>query len=84
MNFNILSCAEQELFDAVDYYNEQSPGLGYEFAAEIKKTFERIEDFPEAWPLISERTRRCMTTDSLMVCCIRLKRQISSFWPSCT
>jgi hypothetical protein len=61
MNVRILSCAEQELADAVDYYNEQYPGLGFEFAAEVKITLSRIVSFPNAWPLFSQRTRRCMT-----------------------
>jgi hypothetical protein len=61
MNIRILSCAEQELVDAVDYYNEQCPGLGFEFAAEVKSTLSRIVSFPNAWPLFSQRTRRCMT-----------------------
>lgn len=61
MNIRILSCAAQELADAVDYYNEQCPGLGFEFAAEVKSTLSRIVFFPNAWPLFSQRTRRCMT-----------------------
>lgn len=61
MKIQVLSCAEQEFAETVDYYNEQCPGLGYEFAAEVKDTFNRIESFPEAWPLISSRSRRCMT-----------------------
>ncbi len=61
MNIRVLSCAEQELADAVDYYNEQCPGLGYEFAAEVKSTLTRIDSFPNAWPRFSNRTRRCMT-----------------------
>jgi len=61
MKIRVLSCAEQEFAEAVDYYNDQFPGLGFEFAAEIRKTFERILSFPEAWPLFSPRTRRCMT-----------------------
>lgn len=61
MKVRILSCAEQEFADAVDYYNEQCPGLGYEFAAEIKNTISRITSFPDAWPLFSRRTRRCLT-----------------------
>ena len=61
MNIRILSCAEQELADVVDYYNEQCPGLGFEFAAEVKSTLSRIVSFPNAWPLFSQRTRRCMT-----------------------
>ena len=42
MNVRILSCAEQELADAVDYYNKQCPGLGFEFVAEVKSTLSRI------------------------------------------
>lgn len=61
MNIRILSCAEQEFAQAVDYYNEQYPGLGYEFAAEVKSTLTRIVSFPNAWPIFSQRARRCMT-----------------------
>jgi toxin ParE1/3/4 len=61
MKVAILSAAEAELADAVDYYNGQSEGLGYEFAAEIKETIARIVGFPEAWPRLSARTRRCRT-----------------------
>jgi plasmid stabilization system protein ParE len=61
MNIRILSCAEQELADVVDYYNKQHPGLGFEFAAEVKSTFSRIVSFPNAWTVFSQRTRRCMT-----------------------
>jgi len=60
MNIRILSCAEREFSEAVDYYNEQSPGLGFEFAAEVSRAFNRIRSFPEAWPTFSKRTRRCM------------------------
>lgn len=60
MKIRVLSCAEQEFAETVDYYNEQCPGLGYEFAAEVKNTFDRIKSFPEAWPLISSRSRRCI------------------------
>jgi plasmid stabilization system protein ParE len=60
MKIRILSCAEQEFEESVDFYNEQCPGLGYEFAAEVKNTFDRIQSFPEAWPLVSNRSRRCI------------------------
>ena len=42
-------------------YNEQSGGLGYEFAAEVKRTMARILQFPDAWASLSPRTRRCRT-----------------------
>ncbi|MDO9043455.1 MAG: type II toxin-antitoxin system RelE/ParE family toxin [Desulfocapsaceae bacterium] len=61
MNIIILAHAEQEFIEAVDYYNVQCPGLGYEFATEITTTLNRISSFPEAWPRISPRTRRCIT-----------------------
>ena len=61
MKIRFLACAEQEFAEAVDYYNEQSSGLGYEYAVEVNNTLSRIVSFPEAWPLFSRRTRRCMT-----------------------
>nr|VFK19932.1 MAG: hypothetical protein BECKLPF1236B_GA0070989_11923 [Candidatus Kentron sp. LPFa] len=48
MKLLVLSCAESEFAEAVDYYNAQYPGLGYEFAAEVQRTFERIRHHPHA------------------------------------
>ncbi len=62
MKIEIIACAEQEFAEAVDYYNEQSQGLGFKFAEEVKCTFNRILRFPEAWPKISRNTRRCITS----------------------
>lgn len=61
MNIKFLAPAEDELFEAVAYYNTQSEGLGYEFASEVKRTIERIIQYPEAWFPLSKRTRRCRT-----------------------
>jgi len=60
MKLLILACAEAEFAEAVDYYNEQCPGLGYEFAVEVQRTFERVRRYPEAWPAFSLRGRRCL------------------------
>ena len=60
MKIKVLSCAEQEFSEIVDYYNDQFPGLGYEFAIEVQNTFDRIISFPKAWPKFSHRTRRCI------------------------
>ncbi|PYV16043.1 MAG: type II toxin-antitoxin system RelE/ParE family toxin [Acidobacteria bacterium] len=59
MVVKFLAPAQAELVEAVAYYNSQRPGLGSQFAEEVKRTIERILQFPEAWPLISARTRRC-------------------------
>ena len=61
MKIDIIAVAEQEFFEAVEYYNDQRSGLGYEFAAEITRTVKRIADFPKAWAEISGRARRCLT-----------------------
>jgi len=62
VNLRILSCAEREFAETVDYYNAQCPGLGYEFAVEVKSALERIASFPDAWPSFSIRTRRCIVS----------------------
>ncbi len=61
MRIEFLDPAKRELVDAIAYYNEQSEGLGYRFAAEVRRTLSRIVQYPHAWPLISKRTRRCRT-----------------------
>ena len=61
MEITFLPPAKSELTDATSYHNMQSEGLGYEFAAEAKRTLERIVQYPDAWFKLSKRTRRCRT-----------------------
>ena len=61
MEIQFLPPAKSELMDAISYYNMQSEGLGYDFAAEVKRTIERIIQYPDAWFNLSKRTRRCRT-----------------------
>jgi hypothetical protein len=58
MNVQILQSAESEIADAMDYYNLQYPGLGYEFAFEVKESINRILSFPDAWPLFIDNVRK--------------------------
>ena len=60
MKIIILAVAEQELSEAIAYYNLECPGLGYEFALEAKDSLKRIDSFPDAWPSFSANTRRCL------------------------
>ncbi len=48
MNVQILQSAESEIAEAMDYYNIQDPGLGYEFAFEVKESINRMISFPSA------------------------------------
>jgi plasmid stabilization system protein ParE len=61
MEIDFLPPAKSEFTEAISYYNAQSEGLGYEFAAELKRTLERIVQYPNAWSKLSIRTRRCRT-----------------------
>ena len=61
MRVEFLEPARAELAEAAAFYNAESEGLGFEFAAEVKRTIERIVQFPEAWAPLSKRTRRCRT-----------------------
>jgi hypothetical protein len=62
MTVDFLQPAEDEFVETIAYYNLQSEGLGLEFAAEVKRTIGRIVEFPDAWTLLSRRTRRCRTS----------------------
>jgi toxin ParE1/3/4 len=60
MNRHIIihEAAENELNDAADFYDLESPGLGETFINEIHKAIDLISRFPEAAPLIRGRIRR--------------------------
>jgi toxin ParE2 len=49
---------EAELADAVAYYNASMPGLGAEFASDVRDGLTRIEQYPKAWQLLGRRARR--------------------------
>ena len=59
MTVRYLTVAAQEQAEAVEYYNREKSGLGYEFAAAVDEAIERVVEYPQAWPLISKRVRQC-------------------------
>ena len=61
MTIDLLDPANSEFIETIAFYNLQSEGLGYEFAAEVKRAMGRIVQYPEAWAPLSKRTRRCRT-----------------------
>ena len=94
MTAHFLDPADAEFVDAIAYYNLQSEGLGYEFAAEVKRTIGRILQYPEAWTSLSKRTRRCRTNrfpygviyqlrgDSILIVAIQNLRKHPDSWKS--
>lgn len=59
MKLTYSPIAEIELRQAVDFYNKERSGLGFEFLARIKESAEKIVDFPNAWKKISKNSRVC-------------------------
>ena len=60
MRVRFLQAAKFELHDAVEYYNRESPGLGYELLWEVFFAIDRIKQFPQAWQRFHEDARRCL------------------------
>jgi toxin ParE2 len=59
VNVSLLDVAQQELDEAISYYNGQLPGLGDAFLLEVVATIERIRRFPDGWHPLGENIRRC-------------------------
>ncbi len=60
MTFSFHPEAEAELNQAIDYYEEIDPGLGWDFAVEVNSTVQRTIAFPNAWPVIEGEIRRSL------------------------
>ncbi|OHB75449.1 MAG: plasmid stabilization protein [Planctomycetes bacterium RBG_16_55_9] len=60
MKFDFHPDAEQELNQAVDYYNDCQPLLGWDFAREVYFTIQNIVTYPKAWTPLSKNARRCL------------------------
>jgi hypothetical protein len=84
--------ANQEMLDASAYYESQAVGLGTRFLAEVGKAANRIEQLPEAWPMVSSRSRRVLLdvfpyaliyqlfgNDSYIIAVAHLKRR-EGYW----
>jgi plasmid stabilization system protein ParE len=58
MKLRVLDAAEREVFDAFDYYESQSEGLGRRMTWEIREALTGILDFPEAHPIFDPTHRK--------------------------
>ena len=57
----ILHEAELELQEIVEYYESKSFGLGIDFADEMRRNIQLIQQSPERQPLQKDKTRRILT-----------------------
>ena len=59
MKVSLLEVAQQELAEAVSYYNGQQASLGDAFLLEVIAAIERIRRFPDGWHPLGKNIRRC-------------------------
>jgi len=57
----ILHEAELELQETIEYYDSKSSGLGMDFADEMRKAVQIIQQYPERQALQNDKTRRILT-----------------------
>jgi plasmid stabilization system protein ParE len=55
------STAEQELNEAIDFYDQQQHGLGDQFFEEIQAAVRQISEHPRTWEKIDSKTHRFLT-----------------------
>ena len=60
MKVNFLAVAQREVDDAVEWYNQQAPGLGREFLDELDRAVRRAATFPMVGAEIEPGVRRCL------------------------
>jgi plasmid stabilization system protein ParE len=60
VNVRFLAPAQEELDEAVDWYNKQSDGLGQGFLDEFDRCIRRIVTFPLSGTEIGPAIRRCL------------------------
>ncbi len=58
MKYSFHPAAENELYQAVNYYNRCQDNLGLEFAKEVYSSIQSILAFPQTWTPLSKNTRR--------------------------
>jgi mRNA-degrading endonuclease RelE of RelBE toxin-antitoxin system len=49
MKLHVLDEADLEAFEAATWYDDRSPGLGYDFLAQLKEAFGKIEANPRRY-----------------------------------
>jgi len=57
---SFLAVAQREVDDAVEWYNQQAPGLGREFLDELDRAVRRATAFPMSGTEIEPGVRRCL------------------------
>ena len=76
--------AESECVEAVDRYDSERPGLGYEFAKEVNVAFERIGSFRRLGRCSQSELADASSAAFPTECSTSCGRTASLWWRSCT
>jgi plasmid stabilization system protein ParE len=60
VNIRFLVLAQQELDDAVEWYDSQSDGLGHRFLDELDRSVHRIKSYPDSCQELTPGMRRVL------------------------
>ncbi len=59
-NLELHEQAEQELWDAMDYYDEKRKQLGQEFAQELRAIMKTVWEHPARFPTVKDNIRKAV------------------------
>ncbi len=92
MSIRFVAEAEQDLDEAVSFYDTRRKGLGTDFASEVAAGLELILERPKAWHPIGPRTRRFrlrrfpynliyhILPDSILILAVAHQRRHPGYW----
>jgi toxin ParE1/3/4 len=75
-NIQFLKQAKEESEESKEYYESKRLGLGKEFAQEVDKTLQRIEETPEQFPEVYKTVRRALLDRFPFCIFFRLKETV--------
>jgi plasmid stabilization system protein ParE len=61
MTFGFHPAAEEEFYEAVQYYEAFEKALARDFSIEVHSAIQNILDYPSGWPVLEGDIRRCFT-----------------------
>ena len=91
-DFVFLAEAEDELIQSIRYYEQERPGLGDDFLAEVQDLTLRLLDFPDSGSTIFRDVRRARVSrfpydlvyqirqDLLMIIAVMHQRREPGYW----
>jgi hypothetical protein len=59
VKYVLLKGVAEEIRQSALFYNNESYGLGLDFARKVKNTIKSIIQFPEAWTRFGDNFRQC-------------------------